>query len=113
MEEKNIYKNYLKRFLDFIIALFGLLLLSPVFLVVTIALVLANNGKPFFIQSRPGKNEKIFKIIKFKSMNDKKDENGNLLPDAERLTGVGQFVRKTSLDEIPQLINRSEERRVG
>ena len=105
MEEKNIYKNYLKRFLDFIIALFGLLLLSPVFLVVTIALVLANNGKPFFIQSRPGKNEKIFKIIKFKSMNDKKDENGNLLPDAERLTGVGQFVRKTSLDEIPQLIN--------
>src|SRR5690606_9469693 len=105
MEEKNIYKNYIKRFLDFIIAFFGLLLLSPVLLIVTIALFFANNGKPFFFQSRPGKDEKIFKIIKFKSMNDKKDENGNLLPDAERLTGVGQFIRKTSLDEIPQLIN--------
>ncbi len=71
----------------------------------TIALAIANNGKPFFFQKRPGKNERIFSIIKFKSMNDKKDANGMLLPDKERLTKVGSFVRKTSLDEIPQLIN--------
>jgi len=71
----------------------------------TIALAIANNGKPFFFQKRPGKNERIFSIIKFKTMNDKKDAQGNLLSDAERLTGVGKFVRKTSLDEIPQLIN--------
>jgi len=79
--------------------------LSPVFIFVMIGLFFANQGKPFFFQQRPGKNERIFKIIKFKTMNDKKDENGNLLPDAERLTKIGSFVRKTSLDEIPQLIN--------
>jgi lipopolysaccharide/colanic/teichoic acid biosynthesis glycosyltransferase len=72
---------------------------------VTIGLYIANQGKPFFFQARPGLNEKIFKIIKFKTMNDKKDTEGNLLPDAERLTPIGAFVRKTSLDEIPQLIN--------
>lgn len=100
-----MYKHFLKRIFDFLAAFFGLLVLSPVFLVVTVALFFANRGKPFFFQARPGKNEKIFKIVKFKSMNDKKDRQGNLLPDAERLTSVGSFVRKTSLDEIPQLIN--------
>ena len=102
---KSMYKNYIKRIFDFFAAFFGLLLLSPIFLVVMIALYFANQGKPFFFQERPGLNEKIFKIIKFKSMNDKKDKDGNLLSDAERLTPVGAFVRKTSLDEIPQLIN--------
>ncbi len=100
-----MYKNYFKRLLDFFAAFFGLLLLSPVFVIVTAGLFFANQGKPFFIQSRPGKNEKIFSIVKFKTMNDKKDNQGNLLPDAERLTKIGSFVRKTSLDEIPQLIN--------
>ncbi|WP_395094067.1 sugar transferase [Vaginella massiliensis] len=100
-----MYKNYIKRLFDFFAAFFGLLLLSPIFLVVMIALYFANQGKPFFFQERPGLNEKIFKIIKFKTMNDKKDANGNLLSDAERLTPIGAFVRKTSLDEIPQLIN--------
>ena len=100
-----MYKNYLKRVFDFLAALFGLLILSPIFIVVTIALYFANQGKPFFFQARPGKDERIFNIIKFKSMNDKKDAQGNLLPDAERLTKAGSFVRKTSLDEIPQLIN--------
>ncbi len=86
-------------------ALSILVVLSPVFLVVYILLAIANNGKAFFVQKRPGKNEKVFEIIKFKSMNDKKDSNGTLLPDAERITKVGSFVRKTSLDEIPQLFN--------
>lgn len=100
-----MYKNYLKRFFDFFIALIGLIVLSPIFIFVMIGLYFANQGKPFFFQARPGLNEKIFKIIKFKTMNDKKDANGNLLSDAERLTPIGAFVRKTSLDEIPQLIN--------
>lgn len=100
-----MYKNYFKRLFDFLVAFFGLLMLSPVFLVVMIGLFFANQGKPFFFQARPGLNENIFKIIKFKTMNDKKDAQGNLLPDADRLTPIGAFVRKTSLDEIPQLIN--------
>ncbi|MBS1777265.1 MAG: sugar transferase [Bacteroidetes bacterium] len=100
-----MYKNYLKRIFDFLAAFFGLLLLSPIFLLVMVGLYFANQGKPFFFQARPGLNEKIFKIIKFKTMNDKKDKDGNLLSDAERLTPIGAFVRKTSLDEIPQLIN--------
>ncbi|WP_300485926.1 sugar transferase [Flavobacterium sp.] len=100
-----MYKNYCKHFFDFIVAFFGLLILSPIFIIVMIALFIANDGKPFFFQIRPGKNERLFKIIKFKTMNDKKDTDGNLLPDSERLTKVGSFVRKTSLDEIPQLIN--------
>lgn len=100
-----MYKNFLKRLLDIIAAFLGLLILSPIFIIVTIGLYFANQGKPFFFQSRPGLNEKIFKIIKFKTMNDKKDADENLLPDAERLTAIGAFVRKTSLDEIPQLIN--------
>jgi len=100
-----MYKNFFKRIFDFIFALIGLILLAPVFLLVMIALFIANQGKPFFLQARPGKDERIFKIVKFKTMNDKTDANGNLLSDAERLTPVGAFVRKTSLDEIPQLIN--------
>lgn len=100
-----MYKDFFKRIFDFLTAFFGLLFLSPLFLVVTIALYFANQGKPFFFQKRPGKEGKIFKIIKFKSMNDKKDNQGNLLSDEERLTTVGAFVRKTSLDEIPQLLN--------
>lgn len=100
-----MYKGFFKRLFDFIAAFAGLLLLSPVFIIVWIALIIANNGKPFFFQLRPGKNERLFKIIKFKSMNDAKDDQGNLLPDSERLTPIGAFVRKTSLDEIPQLIN--------
>ncbi|WP_449387649.1 sugar transferase [Chryseobacterium lineare] len=100
-----MYNFFLKRFFDFIIAFLGLLILSPVFIIVTIGLFFANEGKPFFFQARPGLNERIFKIIKFKTMNDKKDADGNLLPDSDRLTSIGAFVRKTSLDEIPQLIN--------
>lgn len=100
-----MYENFIKRLLDFILALLGLLVLSPVFILVTVGLYFSNNGKPFFFQSRPGLKEKIFKIIKFKTMNDKKDAAGVLLPDADRLTAIGSFVRKTSLDELPQLIN--------
>ncbi|QTV06621.1 sugar transferase [Faecalibacter bovis] len=100
-----MYQHYLKRLFDFTIALIGIICLSPLILVVTIGLYFANQGKPFFFQARPGLNEKIFHIIKFKTMNDKKDAQGNLLSDAERLTPIGAFVRKTSLDEIPQLIN--------
>jgi len=100
-----MYKAFFKRIIDFFAALIGLALLSPIIILVTIFLAFANDGKPFFFQKRPGKNEKIFSIIKFKTMNDRKDVDGNLLSDAERLTKVGSFVRKTSLDEIPQLIN--------
>lgn len=100
-----MYKSTVKQFFDILSALIGLILLSPVFIVIAVFLFFANDGKPFFFQLRPGKNGKIFKIVKFKTMNDKKDKDGNLLPDAERLTKVGAFVRKTSLDEIPQLIN--------
>ena len=100
-----MYKYFFKRILDFFAALIGFILLSPVFIIVMIGLFFANNGKPFFFQTRPGKNERLFKIIKFKTMNDKKDTIGQLLPDSERLTKIGAFVRKTSLDEIPQLLN--------
>jgi len=100
-----MYVLFFKRFLDFTGSLVLLLLVSPIFVFLTIFLAFANAGKPFFVQKRPGKNEKIFSIIKFKTMNDRKDQEGNLLSDAERLTPIGSFVRKTSLDEIPQLIN--------
>ena len=100
-----MYSTFFKPLLDFISALLGLLLFSPIFVFITIALFFANHGKPFFLQRRPGKNGEIFTIIKFKTMNDKKDKKGNLLSDAERLTAIGKFVRKTSLDEIPQLFN--------
>lgn len=100
-----MYKHFLKKLLDFFIAFTALLVLSPLLIPITVLLALANNGKPFFFQKRPGKNGRIFKIIKFKTMTDEKDENGDLLPDEKRLTAVGKFVRKTSIDEIPQLIN--------
>ena len=87
------------------VALIIFTVLSPVFIVVVVLLAIANAGKPFFFQRRPGKDRKIFKVIKFKTMNDRKGKNGELLPDAERLTPVGSFVRKTSLDEIPQMLN--------
>lgn len=100
-----MYRFFFKRVFDFSFAMIGMILLSPLFIIVTIGLYFANDGKPFFFQLRPGKNEKIFKIIKFKTMNDKKGIDGNLLSDDERLTKIGKFVRKTSLDEIPQIFN--------
>ena len=100
-----MYKIFFKPLLDFVLSFLGLIISSPIFLIVFIALLLANKGKVFFLQKRPGKNEEIFKIIKFRTMNDKRDAHGNLLPDEERLTSIGKLVRKTSLDEIPQLIN--------
>ncbi|NBL64821.1 lipid carrier--UDP-N-acetylgalactosaminyltransferase [Flavobacterium sp. NST-5] len=100
-----MYKQFFKRLIDFVLAFIGLIILSPIFLLVTVALYFANQGKPFFLQERPGLNEKIFKIIKFKTMNDKKNDQGNLLPDSDRMTKTGSFIRKSSLDEIPQLIN--------
>ena len=100
-----MYKQIFKRVLDFSIAFVVLLCISPLFFILIVFLAIANNGKPFFVQRRPGKNEKIFSIIKFKTMNDLKDSDGNLLPDKDRMTPVGTFVRKTSLDEIPQLVN--------
>jgi lipopolysaccharide/colanic/teichoic acid biosynthesis glycosyltransferase len=100
-----MYQHFIKKGGDFLTAGIALIVLSPIFIFVTIALFIANQGKPFFVQVRPGKNERLFKIIKFKTMNDKRDTAGNLLPDAIRLTKTGAFIRKTSLDEIPQLIN--------
>lgn len=101
-----MYKNCFKRLIDFIIVLTALLIIWPFLLVVYIWLTIANKGAgAIFFQERPGKDEKIFKVIKFKSMTDERDSNGNLLPDAQRLTKVGAFVRKTSIDELPQLIN--------
>jgi len=100
-----IYILFIKPFWDFIISLVALLILSPLLLIATILLFLANKGNPFFVQKRPGKNGEIFKILKFKTMTDEKDLNGVLLPDSQRLTTIGKFIRKTSLDEIPQLWN--------
>jgi lipopolysaccharide/colanic/teichoic acid biosynthesis glycosyltransferase len=100
-----LYKSFFKAALDLIIALIGFFILSPLFLLIIVLLFFANSGQPFFVQERPGKNGKIFKLIKFKTMNDKKDLRGILLPDGLRLTAIGKMVRKTSLDEIPQLVN--------
>lgn len=100
-----MYK-YFKRFFDFCFALTALLCLSPVLLIITIWLHFANKGAGvFFYQLRPGKDERIFKVIKYKSMTDERDDDGNLLPDAKRLTSVGRFIRATSIDELPQLLN--------
>lgn len=104
-EHQSFYSFFLKPVLDIVIAFVIFIILLPVFLLVVLLLVLANDGKVFFLQTRPGLHEKLFKVIKFKTMNDKKDAWGNLLPDADRLTTIGKFVRKTSLDEIPQLLN--------
>ncbi|PQV50183.1 lipopolysaccharide/colanic/teichoic acid biosynthesis glycosyltransferase [Jejuia pallidilutea] len=100
-----MYKFFFKSILDFLIAFVGIVILLPLFLIIFIILLFINNGKPFFFQERPGKNERIFKIMKFKTMTDKKDSNGNLLPNEDRMTTFGSFLRRTSLDEIPQLIN--------
>ena len=101
-----MYKHFFKRFFDFWIALIALICISPILIVVTIWLHFANKGAgAFFFQERPGKDAKIFKVIKFKTMTDERDAEGNLLPDADRLTKVGRFVRSTSIDELPQLIN--------
>ena len=101
-----MYKFFFKRFFDFWISLTGLIIISPLLLVVTIWLHFANKGAgAFFFQNRPGKDGRIFKVIKFKTMTDERDAEGNLLPDADRITKVGQFVRSTSIDELPQLIN--------
>lgn len=101
-----MYKHFFKRFLDFWISLIALIVISPILIVVTIWLHFANKGAgAFFLQERPGKNAKIFKVIKFKTMTDERDADGNLLPDEQRLTRVGKFVRSTSIDELPQLIN--------
>lgn len=101
-----MYKNFFKRFFDFWIALIALICISPILIVVTIWLHFANKGAgAFFLQERPGKDAKIFKVIKFKTMTDERDEKGELLPDEKRLTKVGKFVRSTSIDELPQLIN--------
>jgi undecaprenyl phosphate N,N'-diacetylbacillosamine 1-phosphate transferase len=101
-----MYRRFFKRLFDFMIALVGLIILSPLLLILWIGLSIANKGAgAFFLQERPGKDEKIFKVIKFKTMNDRRDENGNLLPDNERLTTIGRWIRSLSLDEIPQLIN--------
>lgn len=101
-----MYKHFFKRFFDFWISLTALIVLSPILIVITLWLTIANKGAgAFFTQARPGKDAKIFKVIKFKSMTDECDANGKLLPDAQRLTKVGRFVRSTSIDELPQLIN--------
>ena len=101
-----MYKYFFKRFLDFCISLIVLIIISPILIIVTIWLHFANNGAgALFFQERPGKDGKIFKVIKFRTMTDEKDADGKLLPDAQRLTKVGKFVRSTSIDELPQLIN--------
>lgn len=100
-----MYKNYIKRIVDFSMALVGLVIAFPILLLVTVLLGVVNHGKPFFLQIRSGLNEQLFKIIKFKTMTDKKDAAGKLLPDAERLTIIGNVIRKTSIDELPQLLN--------
>ncbi|NMM48034.1 sugar transferase [Marinigracilibium pacificum] len=100
-----MYRNFFKRILDFSLSFIGLVLLAPIILVVWILLAINQSGKAFFVQPRPGKNGKVFNLIKFKTMSDERDDNGELLPDEIRLHGMGRFVRKTSLDELPQLIN--------
>ena len=101
-----MYKHFFKRLIDFLVALVAVICLSPLFLVVTLWLMIANKGAgAFFLQPRPGKDAKIFKVIKYKTMTDEKDADGQLLPDEQRLTRVGRFVRSTSIDELPQLFN--------
>lgn len=100
-----MYKHFFKRTIDFIVSFLALLILSPLLLLIIICLAITNFGRPFFFQQRPGYKGKIFKIIKLKTMNDQRDSEGKLLPDGDRLTRIGSLVRKTSLDEIPQLIN--------
>ena len=100
-----MYKNCFKRVFDFILSLTALIILSPIFLILIIIGTVQMQGNPFFTQERPGRDEKIFKLIKFRSMSNRKDKEGNLLPDEERITNYGEFIRKTSLDELPELFN--------
>ena len=100
-----MYAKFFKRFLDFILSLCAVIVLSPIFLILIILGAIFMRGNPFFYQERPGKNEKIFKLIKFRSMDNRKDENGNLLPDEVRLNRYGKFLRASSLDELPELFN--------
>lgn len=100
-----MYQNKLKKILDFTLAVTVILVTSPLFILITIFLATINKGNPFFLQLRPGKHGQIFKIIKFKTMSDKKDDAGAILPDAERVTKIGKLIRNSSLDELPQLIN--------
>jgi lipopolysaccharide/colanic/teichoic acid biosynthesis glycosyltransferase len=100
-----MYRVFFKRLIDFLLSLIMLIILSPIILIIYIFLFFANNGQVFFVQDRPGQDEKTIRIFKFKTMNENKDENGQLLPDANRLTSVGRFVRSTSMDELPQLFN--------
>ena len=100
-----MYARFLKRPIDFLLATVALLLLSPLLVLLTLIGTVAMGGNPFFTQLRPGKNEKIFRLIKFRTMNARRDENGELLPDDKRLNGYGRFLRATSLDELPELIN--------
>ncbi|WP_283680869.1 sugar transferase [Parablautia sp. Marseille-Q6255] len=104
-KKPGFYEKYIKRCLDFFLAFCALVVLSPVLLILTIFGTIAMHGNPFFTQERPGKNERIFKLIKFRTMTNKKDKNGKLLPDEKRLTSYGKFLRKTSLDELPELLN--------
>ena len=100
-----MYAKFLKRVFDFILSLSAIIVLSPILLILVIVTAIAMKGNPFFTQQRPGKNEKIFKLIKFRTMTNEKDENGELLPDDVRLNKFGKFLRSTSLDELPELIN--------
>ena len=100
-----IYARYIKRFMDFFLSLCAVTVLSPILLILTIIGAIVMKGNPFFVQERPGKNEKIFKLIKFRTMTCEKDKDGKLLPDEQRLTGYGDFLRHTSLDELPELFN--------
>lgn len=100
-----MYIKFFKRFLDIVLSIAALAVLSPLLIVLTVIGAAAMRGNPFFVQERPGLNEKIFRLIKFRTMNNRRDENGNLLEDEARLTGYGRFLRKTSLDELPELIN--------
>lgn len=105
MGNKGLYKNYIKRFLDIVLSLFALVCLSFFLIVFTVCGAIIMKGNPFFVQERPGKDEKIFKLIKFRTMSCEKDKNGNLLPDKDRLTRYGKFIRSASIDELPELIN--------
>lgn len=100
-----MYKNHIKRYIDFFLALFALIILSPLLVILTVIGFFAMRGNPFFVQLRPGKDEKIFPMIKFRTMNNRRDKNGVLLPDEQRLTSYGRFLRSTSLDELPELFN--------
>ena len=101
-----MYRRFFKRFIDFFAALLGLILTSPILMIVSVGLLFANKGSGvFFFQERPGKNSKIFRIVKFKTMNDEKDKNGELLPASQRITKIGRFIRSSSIDELPQLFN--------